>query len=385
MEAVATARSLRDNAKQCLSRRQFPQAMEEAASAHQHMVEAFCLVQEPLPGEFRAFWCHSAFGVEGMSWDEAIHRLADSGVTAILPNMLWGGAAFYASRVLPTAPSALGQEDQLALCLAACRKYGVQLHVWKVNWNLGHTAPAGFVAQMRREARLQADDEGRRQLWLCPSHPANQQLEIDSMVELVRNYPVDGIHFDYIRYPDAEHCYCAGCRERFQRATGISAQPWPKAVLADGAARQQWLNWRRSNITVVVKAVSEQVRALNPKIKISAAVFSTWTTDRDSIAQDWKFWCDRGYLDFVCPMDYTSSNGNFENLVAKQMDWAGRTPCYPGIGASATVPRLDPDQVIEQINVTRRHHTGGFVIFNYALTESEELLPMLGLGITARR
>jgi uncharacterized lipoprotein YddW (UPF0748 family) len=238
---------------------------------------------------------------------------------------------------------------------------------------------------MRREGRLQVSSRGVEEPWLCPSHPDNQKLEIDSMVEVARNYDVDGVHFDYIRYPDGDHCFCAGCKERFQRATGANVQNWPSDVLRDGAFRQQWLDWRRSNITAVVKAVSEQVRAIKPKVKISAAVFRNWSTDRDSVGQDWKLWCEQGYMDFICPMDYTESDTQFENWVKLQKVWAGKTPVYPGIGASTSSSRLGPDYVIGQIAITRRHNTTGFTIFNYGVTEARDLLPMLGKGITAKR
>ena len=128
--------------------------------------------------------------------------------------------------------------------------------------------------------------------------------------------------------------------------------------------------------------MSEQARAAKPKIKISAAVFPNWTSDRDTVAQDWRQWCEKGYVDFVCPMDYTPSTRNFDNLVGKQKAWAGRTPIYPGIGVSASSSRFGIDRLIEQIKVTRQHQTGGFTIFNYAVPESRELLPLLGLGIT---
>jgi hypothetical protein len=84
-------------------------------------------------------------------------------------------------------------------------------------------------------------------------------------------------------------------------------------------------------------------------------------------------------------MDYTPINQRFENMVTQQVQWAGRTPCYPGIGVSASSSRFGADRAIEQINITRRQQTGGFVIFNYGVRESQELLPKLGLGITRKR
>lgn len=383
-EALAGARQLRETARQLFDSHQFPGAIDQADAARQRLIRAWCLAQPSLPGEFRAFWCHSPFGVEGLSWDEAIRRLAENGFTAIFPNMLWGGAAFFESKVLPVSPEVPKRGDQIALCLAAAHKYGLQVHVWKVNWNLGRSAPPAFLAQLRRDHRLQADVNGKEEPWLCPSHPENQQLEIDSMVEVARNYDVDGLHFDYIRYPDHDHCFCAGCRTRFENAAKISLQKWPRDVLVEGPLRQQWLDWRRTNITTVVKAVSEQVRSFKPRLKISAAVFTNWASDRDAVGQDWKLWCERGWVDFVCPMDYTASPGQFENMVIRQLAWAGQTPCYPGIGESASSSRLGVDGVIEQINITRRLKTHGFVIFNYAAPEAEDLVPLLGLGITAK-
>ncbi len=382
--ALAQAAATRASALALLAQQKYGDAREQATVAADQLKKAFCLAQRPLPGEFRAFWCHSAFGLKDETWDEAIRRLADIGFTAILPNMLWGGTAFYDSKVLPVAAQVAERGDQIHQCVAACRKYGLQVHVWKVNWNLGSAAPKAFVDQMRREGRLQADQSGKEEHWLCPSHPANQQLEVAAMLEVARNYDVDGLHFDYIRYPNSDRCFCAGCKERFQRACGVTAQRWPQDVLAEGPLRQQWLDWRRGNITTVVKAVSEQAHALKPKIKVSAAVFRNWPTDRDAVGQDWKVWCDKGYLDFVCPMDYTPINSRFENMVAQQVQWAGRTPCYPGLGVSASSSHFGVDRAIEQINITRRYQTHGFVIFNYGVKESTELLPMLGMGITRK-
>jgi uncharacterized lipoprotein YddW (UPF0748 family) len=324
--------------------------------------------------------------VAGMDWDQSIKLLAENGFTDIQPNMLWGGLAYYPSAVLPVAreaaPGAKG--DQIAQCLAACRKYGVRCHVWKVNWNLGWNAPKDFVERMRKDGRLQVDVGGKGVDWLCPSHPDNRKLEIDSMVEVATKYEVDGIHFDYIRYPGPECCFCAGCRQRFEELLGRKVTNWPQDLQKTGELRDRWLEFRRSNITAVVAAVSEAARKARPKIQISAAVFPSWTSARDAEGQDWKSWCDKGYLDFVCPMDYTEYTGLFAGQVDQQARWAGKVPCYPGIGLSCWKDRTDILNLFEQIEVTRRAKTGGFTVFDYEPGEARGIVPLCGLGITRK-
>jgi len=382
--AIRAASTARDEAIALRSAGRFAEALSKADAAASLTLNAYCMAQQPRPGEHRAFWCHSAFGVAGMDWDAAIKNLADNGFTAILPNMLWGGVAFYESKVLPVAPEIKEKGDQIALCVAACRKYGLKCHVWKVNWNMGSRAPKEFAERMRSEGRTQVRFDGKPENWLCPSHPENQKLEIASMVEVATKYDVDGVHFDYIRYPDNQCCFCEGCRKRFEAAAGVTVADWPRAVLRDASLRQKWLDFRRSNITTVVAAVSEAARKAKPSIKISAAVFRNWTTDRDSVGQDWKVWCDKGYLDFVCPMDYTASPAEFENMVRLQQGWAGKIPCYPGIGLSVWTPRGDICKLIEMIQITRRLGTGGFTVFNYAEFEARDVVPLCGKGITRR-
>ncbi|MBI4879469.1 MAG: family 10 glycosylhydrolase [Planctomycetes bacterium] len=358
-------------------------AISSAEGVSAALIDLFCEVQQPQPGEHRAFWCHDAFGVSGLEWEEAIGILAANGFTAILPNMLWGGVAYYESDVLPVAPEVRERGDQIAACLAACRAHGVECHVWKVNWNMGGRAPREFAERMVREGRTQVRFDGTsEEQWLCPSHPANQQLEIDAMVEVATKYAVDGVHFDYIRYPGPECCFCAGCRGRFEQVIGRRVDGWPSVVQGDDALNAQWLEFRRAQITRVVSAVADAVHERRPGVEVSAAVFPNWPVDRDGVGQDWKAWCELGCLDFVCPMDYTPDPGQFEALVERQRGWAGAVPCYPGIGLSTWPERGDISALIEQIQITRRFQTGGFTVFNYGLAEAREILPRCGAGIT---
>jgi len=385
-EPLQHAITLRDQATTALGDGRYAEAIALADTANQSILRAYCLAQQCPPSEYRAFWCHSAFGVAGMTWDQAIRNLADNGFNSIQVNMCWGGLAYYPSKVLPVAPEVEHRGDQIALCLAACRKYAVQCHVWKVNFNMGDRAPAEFAQRMKQAHRTQVGFDGQPiDQWLCPSNPENQKLEVDAMVELATKYDLDGIHFDYIRYPSPEGCFCADCRARFEKAIGQTVAHWPADVRSDASLRGKWLDFRRDNITQVVAQVSQAVRRIKPHMQISAAVFPNWASDRDGVGQDWKLWCDKGYLDFVCPMDYTPNLGEFQNLVQRQMQWAGKVRCYPGIGMSTWRRQGDVFTLFDQIQATRKAGTGGFTVFEYDAGAANDTVSLCGLGITKPR
>jgi uncharacterized lipoprotein YddW (UPF0748 family) len=380
MERLNTARQLREQANRADSDGRYEDVVAAAEPMNDALREAFYRSLPSRDDEFRGVWCHSAFGIPGWTWDEAIKNLAVNGFTAVLPNMLWGGLAYYASRTLPEAPEVATKGDQIAACLAAAKKYGVQVHVWKVNWNLT-TAPKSFVNALREQRRLQRNRYGAEIPWLCPSNPENFRLERDSMLEVVRNYPVDGIHFDYIRYSDSTVCFCDGCRKRFEVAARTRIREWPQEVLK-GKLASRFADWRRDQITRLVRSVSENARKIRPEIKISAAVFHDYPTCRESVGQDWKAWVDAGYLDFVCPMDYTSNAMQFGNWVSNQVALvAGKTPLFPGIGSSA--PGLLPEETALQVHTARQFGAPGFVLFNYDAEVAREHLSALRKGATA--
>jgi uncharacterized lipoprotein YddW (UPF0748 family) len=367
-------------AQACVQAKRYPEGLEQAAQARLLLLEAYARCQPAREGEFRGVWCHSGYGVVGLTWDESIRRLKENGFNAIVVNAMRAGIADYQSELLPVRDRVAKEGDQIALAVAAGRNYGVEVHVWKVNWNLSD-APEEFVDRMRAEGRLQHTRSGAETNWLCPSDPANFQLERDSMLEVVRKYDVDGIHFDYIRYPDQGNCYCDRCRQRFEESNGVKVADWPGDVVEGGPRFSAYQEFRRSNITRLVKAVSEEAHRIKPWIKISAAVFSDWPQCREEVGQDWGAWVQQGYLDFVCPMDYSASDAEFRTRVQVQRDTVGgRIPLYPGVGASA--PGLPLGQVIDQIQIARAEGADGFIIFEYQAGVAAEYVPDLGKGVT---
>lgn len=337
-------------------------------------------------GEHRAFWCHNARGLGGSNtWETSVKFLKDNGFNVLIPNLCWGGVAFYDSSVLPVSKDVSVKGDALVQCRDACKKYGVKMHVWKVCWNMGSHTDKGFVDKMVAEGRTQVDVKGKaRERWLCPSAPKNQELEINAMVELAKK-GVDGIHFDYIRYPGTDCCFCSNCRERFQQILGTTVKNWPGDVSGAKSVpelKKAWHKFRAENITKVVKSVAERVRKEAPGVQISAALFRNPGSDSETVAQDWPLWCREGWLDFACHMDYVDSPAMFRNQIKAQMAVVGKVKMYPGIGLSCW--QNDGEYAVKlanQIQMTRDAGLDGFTVFNFD-RRAERVLPLMRIGVT---
>lgn len=335
------------------------------------------------PSEGRGVWCYPNHLPHG-NWESSAEFLADNGVNMMFPLMLSGGSAHYASDVLPRSEFFQKHGDQLEQCCTAAKKHGLEVHVWKVNFKLGK-APKSFIEKMRREGRTQVNVRGKPFDWLCPSHPENRKLELEAMLEVARKYPVDGLHFDYIRYPGRKLCYCDGCRRRFEADSGQPVADWPEDCYS-GSRKKGYNDWRCRQITALVEEVSREARKVRPGINISAAVFGAYPDCRDSRAQDWPKWIEAGYLDFVCPMNYTNNNKDFAHWTRNQVKLiSGRVPLYAGIGATSSKSKLSADEVLSQINLARSLGASGFVIFRLGETTAKTIIPELGKKLNEKK
>ena len=375
------------NAQTAESRAELTALRADVEAIRAEFVDAYCRSLPSRVGEGRFWWEHSGFGIYRGDWEKTAQELADAGFNAVIPNMLWGGIAFYRSEILPVAPSVEEYGDQIAAAVAACKKRGIETHIWKVCFNASN-APAEFLAEMRAQGRLQISLDGEESPWLCPSHPANRELERAALEEVATKYDVDGIHLDYIRYPDDQHCFCDGCKERFsaeyERKTGRKLDNFPTCVRDDKAIRAAFDEWRRSHITTLVREIRATLDEKRPNVALSAAVFSGIDSAKRSVAQDWVGWIDEGLLDFVCPMDYTSDASGFASTVRGQLEAiGGRTPVYPGIGMTATGISMSAEEVALQVVEARKAGADGFTIFNLDPRTAKVALPALQKGATS--
>ena len=368
-------------ARELLKRGKYSEALAQANAAKQALRSATYALALSRDGELRAVWIGG--GVD--DWEAVMQDLAGAGFNAVFPHLCDAGGANYESDVLPRSKNY--ERDQLAACIQAARKHNVEVHPWRVNWRVGRGTEER-KAELRKADRMSGSRDGAGGDWLCPSDQRNFELEVAAMVEMAEKYPVQGIHFDYIRYANSNFCYCEKCHGNFERDAKVKVGNWPEDVLVGGLHHEVFQDWRREQITRVVRETYKRAHALRPDIVVSAAVFCNWPSSRVGIGQDAAAWAEEGIVDLLMPMTYTDSNERLAKLTEQHLALTrGRAILAEGIGAFSSHSQFaGPDQLVQQIETARGRGADGFCIFSYgAAFKGGGFLPALAEGCTGPR
>jgi uncharacterized lipoprotein YddW (UPF0748 family) len=350
----------------------------EAGIAEAHRL-AYRMVPSPAV-EFRGVWIHTYAPTD---WDAVAAKLQRSGFNAIIARVGRGGNVIYPSALLPRdAWAERAGGDELKRAVEAAHRHGLAFYAWRVNFHMG-SAPRDYYEKLAAEDRLVRDPQGKQQHWANPGDPRNTELEYQAMVELARNYAVDGIQFDYIRYPDEpgfDYDYGPVSRREFEKTSGKPVLSWPRDVLS-GARKIEYEAWERGNINRLVERVAGEVRRIRPGLRISAAVWRNHRYWRPILKQDWPLWVEKGWLDFIVPMDYTTEQETLAQTVEVQVaNTRGRGAVMAGIGNYLL---FTADEVVQQVESARAAGAAGFVLFAYNAEQNEEHLRALAEGATS--
>ena len=226
-----------------------------------------------------------------------------------------------------------------------------------------------YIGRLARWTRAHAAEvEG---LYTSPVHPGAQAHVAAVVGELVEKYAVDGVHLDYVRFPNERFDYSPAALELFKTTilpdlTDKERRAAAAREVLDPAAYpnlfpERWDEFRRSGLTELVVKVRAAVKSARPGTIISAAVVPDARQANESRLQDWRGWLDQSLLDVLCPMAYTTDAGVFAQQITAARDYAGNVPVWAGIGAY----RLTPAQTLQHIATARKLGAGGVILFSY--------------------
>jgi uncharacterized lipoprotein YddW (UPF0748 family) len=356
------------------------------------------------PEEVRALWVTRLT----LSTPDRIAALVDAaragGFNTLIVQVRGRGDAYYDSSLDPRATELAGRPDfdPLAEVLARAKPAGLSVHAW-INANLVSSAadlppsrqhviyrnpewlmvPRDLAADMSaidprspeylgrlaRWTRARLDEvEG---LYVSPLHPAAAAHVASVAAEIVSNYDVDGLHLDYVRFPNASFDYSRGALRQFKQSLApylssaervrVDAQELLDPTAYAKMFPERWHTFRQSRITSLVMRVRTAVKAADPDIVLSAAVVPDLATATGSRMQDWRTWLDQSLIDVLCPMAYTQDLDLFSEQISLARDYAGDRPVWAGVGAY----RMSAAATVQHIEAARRARAAGVVLFSY--------------------
>lgn len=329
--------------------------------------------------EYRAVWLTT---VENLDWPKTMVKsssdipkqkkelivLLDSlkglNVNTVMLQTRVRGDVIYPSSIEPFSHVLTGVEgrspgyDPLAFAIEECHKRGMQLHAWIVTMPLGkdeHIRRQGKLALSRKSKELCTHYKG--EWFMEPGNPAVAPYLVNLVREIVSGYDVDGVHFDYIRYPDRTKGY-------------------PDAVLHRKYGKGRTLAaWRRDNITAIASALYRCVKELKPWVRVSCAPLGKYNNlaryrslgwdAYNAVYQDAQAWVRDGIMDALFPMIYFDGNNFYPFVLDWQENSCGRH-IVPGIGIYRLMKQYGgwPQIEIErQLNTSRSAGTAGTAMF----------------------
>lgn len=305
--------------------------------------------------------------------------------------------ALYASRIEPWSPYLSGEMgkppepyyDPLEFAVAEAHKRGLELHAWFNPYRALVKAPHLKVSptHVSRKRPELVRDYGKF-LWLDPGDPAVQEYSASVVLDVVRRYDVDGVHFDDYFYPYPESGPDGREMDFPDEAT------WQKYGARTGLSRD---DWRRQNVNVFIERLYKSIKAAKPWVKFGVSPFGIWRPGHPpqikgfdqygKLYADARKWLLEGWVDYFTPQLYWRIEPPEQSFPALLKWWAGQNPkqrhLWPGmntVGASASSHRKWPnDEILEQIRITRRTPgVSGHVHWNiHTLLENKSLVAEL--------
>lgn len=302
--------------------------------------------------EVRAAWVTAVYGLDwprtkatspaGMRRQQAelieiLDKLKAANFNTVLFQTRTRGDVLYRSETEPFNSILTGKVggdpgyDPLAFAVEECHKRGMECHAWMVAIPLGnrkHVAALGAQSVTKRQREICVPY--KTEYFLNPAHPQTKEYLMKLTREVVGRYDVDGVHFDYLRYPE----YAPRFPDQFDFSKRGKGR-----TLAE---------FRRDNLTEIVRYIYKGVKAMKPWVKVSTCPVGKYRdTSRyssrgwnafEAVYQDAQGWLGEGIQDQIYPMMYFQRNSFYPFALDWQEQSNGRQ-VIPGLGTYFLDPR----------------------------------------------
>ena len=258
--------------------------------------------------------------------DEVLVFAQDNNFNHIFAQVRGRGDAYYNSEIVPKSHLVDSKFDPLNYLINNNINKNIKIHAWinvyylwssnfypkqknhllfkKPSW-LDRDKQDNYIKQGNYLDKVSNIDISGEGFYLSPTNPYVRDYLVNVVDELSRKYKIDGIHYDYIRFHNADYGYNEVGFSEFNRLTNT------KLENTNYDFDLTFSEFKRNSITEFVKEARKKIKSNSPDLIISAAVKPNIYQAKLSFFQEWDLWLSAGYLDWAVPMNYAVSNEDF--------------------------------------------------------------------------
>lgn len=362
--------------------------------------------------EFRAAWVAT---VANINWPTApglpaeqqqaeavalLDLLVKNNMNAVVLQVRPQADALYQSNYEPWSYFLTGEQgkapepfyDPLKFWIDEAHKRGIKLHAW-INPYRAHHLQGGKISD---QSVIKKHPEMIVKLangyyWFEPTHPKTIDYTIDVVMDIVRNYDVDGIHFDDYFYPYPS--YNEG--KEFP-----DAPRYLEYIKSGGELTQN--DWRRDAVNRFVRKLYVSIKKEKRHVQFGVSPFGIWRPNQpetiqgfdqyDQIYADAKLWLNEGWVDYFAPQLYWKTNQQPQSYPLLLNWWQQENTenrhLWPGMNINIANNAAGIDESVNQIMINRAMlgKSPGMIFWSMnGLTENPDFNTVLSESIFANQ
>lgn len=326
----------------------------------------------PLPGEIRALWVPSWELTSPENIDQLVQEAKHNRINQILAEVRYrADCLYFPNKNDSTFPNPESRSylvastpdfDPLEYLIRKSTGSGIEIHAWLTTYvvtthklenlaanHLYFTHPEWITHDYKKQAMRFDSQEGA---FLDPGITEVSVYLLNIIMDILHNYHVDGIHLDYLRYPDIDY--------------GYNPQSY---LFFDAQIHYQdyysWQRWKEDQISQFINNLRISMRNTSPGVKLSAAVFPDLIQAKDFYAQNWYEWLSRDLVDQVYLMAYTTSNDNLKIILDKALNLNQNNKIVIGLRAWSSNIDYPVGQINDKLKMIKKSGFAGFSFFSY--------------------
>ncbi len=331
--------------------------------------------------EYHALWVDAFHpGIHSrVEIDRVVETAHSARINALFVQVRKAGDAYYLKSIEPLAADIFAPPrfDPLAYLINRAHRANprIEVHAWLNTFYVGTRSQVFLAHGVEWGSRTHDGTSGP---YLDPGNPAAAQYTQGVFLHLGRNYDVDGLHMDFVRYAEGGAWgYNQTSVDRFNASAGRTGAPDP----GDAA----WSQWRREQVTGFVAGLYRELGAIRPLMKLSAALIpwgagpaseADWERSRaySEVFQDWHGWLRAGILDLAVAMNYDTewlarSARWFDQWADWEKDNQFARRVLIGVGAYFNYPEDTLAQIRRALAPSSHgNQAAGVAIYSYAST-----------------